>query len=239
MFLEKQLPVDVAPNAIGGPGYMTTILSLRGGGEYRNALWEHPIREYTFSYNARTPERIEDELLAFVMETMGALYGFRVKDWSDYKAIDSQAGIGDGTTYYFRMTKKYGNVSRRIMKPIPSTVTVKIGGVESDPRYWYIDSVNGVIVFQDPPASNKIITWSGEFDVPARFEDDALQVVMAYHRSGSISSIGIREIRVREIIDETKYGIVREFMSNQHKADLARALDALHVHVNQNWLVAQ
>jgi len=186
------------------------------------------------AYGSRDTADIETDLQQFVFTTAGAFSGFRARDWSDYTAIDEQIGEGDGSTYYFRLTKRYGTYERRIMKPDPTTVTITVNGNTADPDSWAIDADNGVVVFLVAPTSG-VITWSGQFHVPVRFEDDQLTTSMLMYSKGAINDIGLREIRVREVIDTDEYDTIRDYLGAFDKTDLIAMFDLLDYHVNTKW----
>lgn len=234
-FLEQLIPVTIRPGASSTAAFATSIQKLRGGAEYRNALWAHPLRTFNTSYGNRDRATVEDELVAFIMSTMGALHAFRAKDWSDFAATDEQIGTGDGVVWWFRLTKRYGTYVRRISKPDPATVTIKIDGDVVDPAGYVIDAVNGTVILSATPTSGQIVTWSGEFHVPVRFEDDALGVVMSYYRVGEVPSVALTEVRVRESIVAADYDLVREYLVAYDREELESMLDLLDLHINTQW----
>jgi hypothetical protein len=75
-----------------------------------------------------------DELIAFFRARKGKAYGFRFKDWTDYKATSQLIGTGDGAIKTFQLVKRYPSGSvvevRTITKPIAGTVRVYKDGVE-------------------------------------------------------------------------------------------------------------
>lgn len=234
-FLERRLPADVSPQVASSPQFMTTIKRLRGGAEYRNANWQHPLRRYQCQYNARTRTRVEDELLVFIMETRGSLYGFRVRDWSDYQATDEILGAGDGSKTHMPFVKSYGSYQRRISKPDPGTVSIKVNGTTLNPNLYFIDMENGNVVFVYPIASGDVVTWSGQFDVPCRFEDDAFDVVMHTETIASVASVGLMEERVRDNTNPAEYVEIRELLATYDRTDLLAMYDVLHTHVHVKW----
>lgn len=234
-FLEERLPVDVSPRVQVTPRFMTSIKQLRGGGEYRNGLWDHPLREYEVQYNARERGRVETELLTFIMRTRGSLNGFRVRDWSDYQATNQFLGVGDGTTSFFPFQKQYGDYSRRISKPDNTTITVTQDGTTVNPNNYFVDLDNGNLVFVNTPPAGATFRWSGEFDVPCRFEDDALSVIMHTDTIASVQSVGLREERTRDNADLEKYKEVRELLRAYDRTDLLAFYDVLDQHVNVTW----
>ena len=139
---------------------------------------------------------------------MGRLYGFRFKDWADYKScapsqriseMDQPIGIGDGTTTTFALTKAYGTVphvyQRRIEKPVAGTIRVALSGAEQF-NGWSSDPVTGIVTFEVAPDSGVTITAGYQFDVPVRFDSDLMDVTLDIERLGSITSIPLIEIRL-------------------------------------------
>jgi uncharacterized protein (TIGR02217 family) len=51
-----------------------------------------------------------------------------------------------------------------------------------------------MVTFTTAPASTAQLTWSGEFDVPVRFDTDQLPVVLNEADVASMNSISIREV---------------------------------------------
>lgn len=243
-FLEQRFTDTIRPGASGGPAYMTTIKRLRGGAEHRNALWANPLRSYSAVLSARNVDTLVEQL-DFLADTHGMLNGFRLKDWSDYKscdpaqaisATDQNVGTGDGVTYYFRLTKRYGSsYFRRISKPVFATIVVALDGVIIDDALWFLDATNGVIVFLTAPSNGVNITVGFEFDVPVRFASDALELVMLVYHTGNTGSIGFTEVRVRETIDTAEYDEIRAILAVYDKDDLVTMYDALYNHVNIKW----
>lgn len=221
MFIESRFFTDIRPEAYGGPSYRTNIKQLRGGAEHRNSLWADPLRSFTVSLSARDTDLIH-QLLDFVANTSGAANAFRLKDWSDFKsclpqqtptALDLPVGTGDGTTYWFRLYKPYGSTyQRRILKPVSGTVLVSVDGATLGPSAVFTDHVNGVVVFKVAPAPGAVIKAGFQFDVPVRFSEDATDILMLMHSTGTASNIGLQEVRVKEAIDTAAYDAQRALM---------------------------
>jgi uncharacterized protein (TIGR02217 family) len=60
---------------------------------------------------------------------------------------------------------------------------------------WSVSTTTGVVNFTTAPATGIAITAGFEFDVPVRFDTDALDVTLDLERLGSITSIPLVEIR--------------------------------------------
>lgn len=208
MFIERRFFDDIRPEASGGPEYRTIVKTLRGGAEHRNSLWADPLRSFNATLVPRDRDAVKD-FLNFLAEARGAANGFRIRDWSDFSAPGEIIGTGDGNVYWFRLSRAYGDYSRRILKPVAGTVQVRLNGVTQDPSLYAVDHVNGLIIFKFAPGSGVVISASFEFDVPVRFSEDMIRVVMLFHKTGVSETIDFKEIRVREVIDIAAIDAVR------------------------------
>ncbi|CTQ34413.1 hypothetical protein JAN5088_03209 [Jannaschia rubra] len=107
-------------------------------------------------------------------------------------------GTGDGTMTAFHLVKRYTSGAqswtRTIAKPVTGSVRIAVGGVEQ-PSGWSVDTTTGLVNFDTAPGSGVAITASFEFDVPVRFDSDALDVTLDLERLGSITSIPLLELR--------------------------------------------
>ena len=205
-FSEVRFPDNISRNARGGPERRTQIVELASGDEERNASWANSRRRYDAAYGIRRADDLA-AVVAFFEARNGRLYGFRWKDWADYKsclpsqtpaATDQTIGTGDGTTTAFQLVKTYSSGSqswtRTIAKPVAGTVTVAVGGTVQSSG-WSVDTTTGLITFTTAPANGSAITAGFEFDVPVRFDTDQLDVTLDIERLGSITSIPLIEVR--------------------------------------------
>jgi uncharacterized protein (TIGR02217 family) len=120
-----------------------------------------------------------DDLIAFFRARRGKAYGFRFKDWTDYKADGQLLGTGDDATTQFQLVKHYPSGSvievRTITKPVAGTVKVYLDGIEQLSG-WSVDTTTGLVTFGTPPALGVEVTGDFEFDVPVRFDTDHMAV---------------------------------------------------------------
>jgi len=72
-------------------------------------------------------------------------------------------------------------------------VRIALSGVEQ-PSGWSVDTTTGVVTFSAAPGAGVAVTAGFEFDVPVRFDTDALDVTLDLERLGSITSIPLLEI---------------------------------------------
>ena len=205
-FHEIRFPDNISRGARGGPERRTQIVELASGDEERNASWANSRRRYDAAYGIRRADDLA-VVVAFFEARNGRLYGFRWKDWGDYKSCppsdmaaptDQTIGTGDGTTTVFQLVKAYSSGAqtwmRTITKPVVGTLSVALDGVVQVSG-WSVDTTNGQIAFAAAPANGSAITAGFEFDVPVRFNTDQLDVTHDIERLGSITSIPLIEVR--------------------------------------------
>jgi uncharacterized protein (TIGR02217 family) len=140
-----------------------------------------------------------DTLQAFFRSRYGKAYGFRFKDWSDYQAVGQNIGTGNGVLTSFQLTKIYTsgayNYSREIKKPVSGTVKIYLNSVLQSSGYA-VDYTTGIITFTTAPANTVLVSSDFEFDVPVRFDSDALTVRADGPGIFVWDSIPIMEIRI-------------------------------------------
>ncbi|WP_444464160.1 phage distal tail protein, Rcc01695 family [Rhodobacter capsulatus] len=205
-FHEVRFPDNISRGARGGPERRTQIVELASGAEERNASWANSRRRYDVAYGIRRADDLA-AVVAFFEARNGRLHGFRFKDWADFKSCppsqtpgptDQPIGTGNGAATLFQLTKRYTSGSqswtRAITKPVAGTVTIALNGAPQASG-WSVSTTTGLITFTTAPAAGVGITAGFEFDVPVRFDTDALDVTLDLERLGSITSIPLVEIR--------------------------------------------
>jgi uncharacterized protein (TIGR02217 family) len=208
-FHEVRFPPNLSFGSVGGPERRTEVVTLANGFEERNTPWAHSRRRYDAGLGMRSLDDIE-VLIAFFEARRGQLFGFRWKDWSDFKScppskgvdpMDQPLGLGDGETAVFQITKTYESGAERyarpIHKPVAGSVKVAIAG---DPKVetidYTVDTTLGEITFADPPPIGAQLTAGFEFDVPVRFDTDRIQTSVASFQAGDVPNVPVVEVRV-------------------------------------------
>ncbi|PPB79398.1 uncharacterized protein (TIGR02217 family) [Albidovulum inexpectatum] len=205
-FHEVRFPDNISRGARGGPERRTQVVELASGGEERNASWANSRRRYDVAFGIRRADDLA-AVVAFFEARNGRLYGFRFKDWADWKSClpsgtpsptDQAIGTGDGVTTDFQLVKAYASGgqtwTRTITKPVAGTVRVAVDGVEQFSG-WSVDTTTGIVSFTTAPATGAAITAGFAFDTPVRFDTDTLDVTLDIERLGSITAIPLLEIR--------------------------------------------
>jgi uncharacterized protein (TIGR02217 family) len=151
-------------------------------------------------------------VIVFFEEVRGKLYAFRWKDFTDFKscppenavtAFDQTIGTGTGVLNTFQLIKKYGTGSnpwyRVINKPVSGTTRLAVNGVvKLEGTHYNVSYTTGIITFTigNIPANATLITAGYEFDVPARFDTDSMEINVSNFKHGTIPNIPIVEVRV-------------------------------------------
>ena len=200
-FIESpRFPDDISMGSRGGPEWATNVVEQDSGSESRNQRWSYPRHKYDVAYGTNTIERLEN-LLYYHHVVAGKAVGFRYKDWLDYKsckriatpaATDCAIGTGTGALAAFQLFKTYTQGvyvrSRKILKPIASTVLIAIAGsVKTAGTHYNLADTTGIVTFTSGniPSAGQAVTAGFEFDVPVRFDTDWLSVNINDYNSGA------------------------------------------------------
>lgn len=207
-FHEVRLPARLAFGSTGGVERRTEVVTLGSGFERRSTPWAHGRRRYLIGANLRSLDDMA-ALTAFFEARQGRLYGFRFRDFADFKScapseaitpLDQSIGVGDGVRTRFELGKRYGSddaaPDRRIHKPVDGTVTVAINGVLADAATFEVELTTGAVTFASPPATGAAVTAGFEFDVPVRFDADRIDVTLESFAAGRMAAVPLIEVRV-------------------------------------------
>ncbi|MEP9359328.1 DUF2460 domain-containing protein [Sphingomonas sp. KR3-1] len=190
-FDDVLFPIALGREAEVAPEVSTSIVTSAGGQEKRNAEWAEARTSYDVGPGIRSEADIA-ELLGFFRARMGPARGFRLCDPFDCVAIDEWIGVGDGSTASFQLVRRYGEVVRRITRPVAATVQVTIDGAGTED---FTLGEGGVVTLGLAPAADAIVCASFGFDVPVRFAEDRLRVSRATFLAGALASVPLVEIR--------------------------------------------
>ena len=208
-FLESpRFPDRLSITSRGGPRYSTGVVTVKSGVEVRNQNWVYPLHSYDAAHENHTHQDVE-ELIEHFHACAGMYYGFRFKDWADFRScssrsdeaiapIDQFLGNGTGSVTQFQLIKTYtvGSVSRirPIKKPVFGVVRIALNG-EEQLSGWSVDTTTGIVTFSVAPPNGATITAGFEFDVPVRFASD--EFIASWTEYGILSaSIPLQEIRL-------------------------------------------
>ena len=207
-FSTYRLPPDIEEGAQGGPEFSTVIQESVSGQEQRIKVWAKCRARYDVGYSvlhSDDPLGNYQVILHGFYAHNGRFRPFRFKDWADYTADDTKFGIGDGSDTTFQLAKTYDPSLILFATPGPftytreiyllaTTPTIKVNGVTQTVTTHYTISSTGLVTFVTPPTTGHAVTWTGEFDIPVRFDVDYLPVIMNVNAIAQIGSISLREV---------------------------------------------
>ena len=201
-FHEVRLPARLAFGSTGGVERRTEITTLGSGFERRSTPWAEGRRRYLIGAGLRSLDDMA-ALTAFFEARRGRLYGFRFRDFADFKscapgeavsATDQGIGTGDGARRGFALSKAYGDHERRIAKPVEGSVRVAVGGVET--TGFEVDHTTGEVTLAAAPGSGAAVTAGFVFDTPVRFDADRIEVTLESFGAGRMVAMPLIEVRV-------------------------------------------
>lgn len=241
-FHEVQFPTSISRGSSGGPRRRTDIVTLRSGYEERNSVWADSRREYDAGLGVRDINDLHD-VLSFFEARLGRLYGFRWKDWADYKscapnlvpsATDQVLSPVAGETLVFQLSKAYSSgptvYTRKITKPVGGTVQLAENGVLLvESVDFYIDIETGLVYTGYEPSGT--LTVGFEFDTPVRFTQDQIDVTVDLFSAGQVPQLGTIEVKTKVATPNAEYGELIYWAWLQ-AVDIDTAVNA---HWNSTW----
>ncbi len=197
-FDDVLFPLALGREAEVSPEFSTAIVTSGGGHEARNASWAEARTRYDVGPGVRSEADIAT-LLAFFRARMGPARGFRLRDPFDFSsggavpgATDQVLGVGDGVSVRFALVKAYGEMQRRITRPVAGSVRVAVGGVETSA---FSVAAGGFVELDAAPAAGVAVSAGFLFDVAVRFAEDRLSVNRATFLAGAATAVPLVEVR--------------------------------------------
>lgn len=206
-FDNVRFPTAISRGSTGTAERRTDVVTTASGREERNARWANSKRKYNAGFGVKSLDDIQ-AVVAFFEERRGKLYAFRWKDFADFKSCAASGAVGagdqvintgDGMTAVFQLVKKYGtgtrNYSRVINAPVSGTVSIAVNGTVT--TQFSLNAQTGLVTFNagSIPATGAVVTAGFEFDVPVRFDTDAITINLAHFAGGDIPNIPLVEVR--------------------------------------------
>jgi len=201
-FHEVRLPARLAFGSTGGVERRTEVVTLGSGFERRSTPWAQGRRRYLIGAGLRSLDDMA-ALTAFFEARQGRLFGFRFRDFADFKscapgavpqATDQVLGVSDGETAQFQLIKAYGDQVRVIAKPVEGSVRVALDGVETDG--FEVDWASGLVTLGEVPDAGVLVSAGYVFDTPVRFDADRIEVTLESFGAGRMVAMPLIEVRV-------------------------------------------
>jgi uncharacterized protein (TIGR02217 family) len=203
-----RLPPHIESGSQFSPTFSNVIQEAISGNEQRFGNWTKCRGIGDVSYGLLSTSSTFDadfrSIMAIYLAHRGSLIPFRFRDWTDYTVTDEVFGTGDGLKTGFQLIKTYDPSMILLNTPgaltyvrnialLASTPIIKIDGVTKTVVTDYTISASGLVTFTSAPANGKLITWTGEFDIPVRFDGD-IRVAPKEADIVSIISAPIKEV---------------------------------------------
>ena len=194
-FHNVRFPEDISWGSSGGPEFKTQIFESFRGYEKRNVDWCQPLMQFNVAYGVKKDVQMLS-LLNFFNARQGRAYGFRYKNWGNYRIRNAPIATGDGLNTRLPLWKFYGFSGSRQYKRLRKIVDNSVSGVGigavgglTEGVDYNIDYETGEIALNNPPGYGVPVYGSLEFDEPVRFDVDSIQVVIDQFNSNSLSSL--------------------------------------------------
>src|SRR5215204_1090384 len=185
------------------PSHLVFITAALSGREVRNP--EREARRLRFNAAAGVKRLSDVELLlAWHAAMEGQTYSFLLTDNLDYKATTAaktlasnctsqgRAAAISGATHQLEKWYTVGSsrtFKRKITRPKSGTVSVYFDGVlKTVTTHYTIDYTTGVLTVVS--GSPTVISWTGEFYVPVRFEQGEMPLEPILYRPSSDTGVG-------------------------------------------------
>lgn len=207
-FHDIRLPARLAFGSTGGVERRTEIVTLGSGYERRSTPWAQGRRRYLIGANLRSLDDMA-ALTGFFEARRGRLYGFRFRDFADFKSCspgggvsgtDQVLGTGDGARTVFPLIKRYGEdgsaVERPVTRPVAGSVQVAVDGLALARAAFAVDPATGEVTLNVAPEPGRVVTAGFEFDVPVRFDADRIEVTLESFNAGRMAAVPLIEIRI-------------------------------------------
>ncbi|MEO5740608.1 MAG: TIGR02217 family protein [Vicinamibacterales bacterium] len=195
-FLNIRFPVNISYGAVGGPGYSTDVVTINSGFENRNQNWSIARCSWDCAKGCKTDQDRID-LIAFFRVAKGKMHSFRWRDFTDYEVASGAGVLSLVSAGVYQLKKRYANAAgtedRTITLPV-SPVIKQAGITLVESTHYSINLTTGVITTLGSP-SPLPDAWTGQFDVPARFDTDMLRLViedLEYFKSQNIPVVEVR-----------------------------------------------
>lgn len=142
------------------------------GKRTRYPLWTFPTYSYElpFSYLRSDSNNLEWQTLAgFIASVQGPAQLFAYSDPDDSSVTAQGFGEGDGVSTAFQLVRSLGGFTEPVFL-VNGTPTIDVAGSPVTPASI---SAYGVVHFSSAPANGALLTWSGSYYWPCRFDEDS------------------------------------------------------------------
>lgn len=192
MHISTRLPKQIELGALHRTSMELEVVRMDSGHEDRVRLWEQFLREYEVTYpiSQRNTANFITVYNAALATGLGE-HSFELWDWRDYQVEEQTFGEGDGVDTTFQLSKSYtfGTLThgRRIQRPVLDDglvdefeFEIQADGTPVAEADYTVSNL-GIVTFDVAPLAGVILSWTGEFNVPVRFDKIIQSTGVATH----------------------------------------------------------
>lgn len=167
------------------PVWNTQTYEHLNGCETRIQKWKYPKYKIVINYNFMTDKDIQgitlekgdvERLQGFINQVGGTANDFLFKDDTENFVEDQVFGVGNGQKKRFQLIRNMPYWAEPVTG-IVEKPTILINGIETEN---YEVSPYGVVTFEEPPAADSVLTWTGGFYFRVRFQEDEIEITRTW-----------------------------------------------------------
>lgn len=180
--------------------WSTQVKTSVSGREYRAANFSYPRYQWSLDYEFLRDNATEDDvttLLAFINARSGSLDNFIFADPIDAAAVDTVFGVGDGTTFDWRLTRNRGGYVEPVFA-YTGTPTIKKAGVVQSSGVTVSDT--GLVSFDTEPTAGQSLTWSGQPAWRVRFNKDGQEFNQFMENFHDLKGLGFISVKATDLV---------------------------------------
>lgn len=193
-YVDVVFPPRIAMGAQRRPGWKTSLTQVQSGNEFTNQDWSRARHSYELSFAVRTVSDY-DVVVEHFHTMRGRFRKFPFKDILDFR-VEAQRGLllddGDSPTTGYHLAKRYGSAGyfydRRITRPAVGTVAIyrtRSSVIVDVTGSATINYSTGWVTFSPGTVhAGDVLSWAGQFWVPARYDVDELPGLIVDRRPG-------------------------------------------------------
>lgn len=137
--------------------------------------FSYPRYKYELTFDVlRSDSNLEwQTLVAFYNRVGGGALLFQFNDTDNTSVTDQALGTGDGTTTAFQLVRTMtGTGANVFVEPVWVPIGTPVVKINGTPTVLFTLGATGLITFNTPPANGALLTWTGTYNWPCRFDDD-------------------------------------------------------------------
>jgi hypothetical protein len=172
------------------------------GKKIRTSLFSYPIYNYDLKFNfLRSVAALQEyqQLKDFISTVAGATYLWAFNDVNDNSVTAQAFGTGNGSTQFFQLVRRLSSFTEPVFI-LNGNPTIYVNGSSKILGTDYNISATGNVAFHIAPALNAVLTWTGSFYWPCRFDEDQTQFENFYQSLWSLKTLKFSTEKVDIII---------------------------------------